>query len=55
MPAIALSGFGSSDDMELSRAAGFALHLMKPIDLPVLEEAIARVAVRAPAASLVGE
>ncbi len=55
VPAIALSGFGSSDDMELSRAAGFALHLMKPIDLPVLEEAIERVAIRGATPSLVGE
>ncbi|MHB1560056.1 MAG: hybrid sensor histidine kinase/response regulator [Isosphaeraceae bacterium] len=43
VPAIALSGMGSSDDMELSRAAGFDLHLMKPIDMPELEEAIERV------------
>ena len=55
VPAIALSGFGSSDDMELSRSAGFDIHLMKPIDMPALEEAIERVAMRATAASLVGE
>ena len=55
VPAIALSGFGSSDDMELSRSAGFDIHLMKPIDLPALEAAIDRVAMRATAASLVGE
>ncbi len=52
VPAIALSGFGSSDDLELSRAAGFALHLMKPIDLPDLEAAIERVAFGAIAASI---
>jgi signal transduction histidine kinase/CheY-like chemotaxis protein len=53
--AIALSGLGSSDDLELSRSAGFALHLMKPIDLPELEAAIERVAPNSSAASLVGE
>jgi PAS domain S-box-containing protein len=55
MSAIALSGFGSSDDLELSRSSGFALHLMKPVDLPALEAAIERVALGAPAGSLVGE
>jgi two-component system CheB/CheR fusion protein len=55
MPAIALSGFGSSDDMAVSRSAGFAIHLMKPVDLPVLEAAIERVALQAADASLVGE
>ena len=55
MAAIALSGFGSSDDLELSRSAGFAVHLMKPIDLPALEAAIERVALRSTAGSLVGE
>jgi CheY-like chemotaxis protein len=55
VPAIALSGFGSSDDLEYSRAAGFALHLMKPIDLPDLEAAIERVAFCATAPSLVGD
>ncbi len=53
--AIAMSGFGSSDDIELSRAAGFAIHLMKPIDLPALEAAIDRVAFCTTTASLVGE
>ncbi len=43
VPAIALSGMGSFDDLELSRAAGFDVHLMKPIDMPELEEAIERV------------
>ena len=43
LPAIALSGFGSSDDIELSRSAGFDVHLMKPIDMLALEVAIDRV------------
>jgi signal transduction histidine kinase/ActR/RegA family two-component response regulator len=55
MPAIALSGFGSSDDIEVSQSAGFAVHLMKPVDLRVLEAAIERVALQAADASLVGE
>jgi len=40
VPAIALSGFGSSDDIELSRSAGFGLHLTKPVDFRLLVEAI---------------
>jgi len=43
-PAIALSGFGSEEDVRQSREAGFAEHLTKPIDLPGLEAAIRRVA-----------
>jgi CheY-like chemotaxis protein len=45
-PAIALSGFGSVDDLRVSRDAGFAEHLTKPIDVRALEEAITRVAPR---------
>ncbi len=41
---IALSGFGSSEDIELSRSAGFAEHLTKPIDFRALEAAIGQVA-----------
>jgi two-component system CheB/CheR fusion protein len=41
---IALSGFGSSDDVEQSRGAGFAEHLTKPVEFRHLEEAIQRVA-----------
>ena len=51
--AIALSGFGSSDDVELSRSAGFAFHLMKPVDLSVLEAAIEQATSRLSAESLV--
>jgi PAS domain S-box-containing protein len=40
VPAIALSGFGSSDDIEMSRSAGFALHLTKPVDFRLLTESI---------------
>jgi signal transduction histidine kinase/CheY-like chemotaxis protein len=40
---IALSGYGMSEDIRLSREAGFAEHLVKPVDLKTLEEAMARV------------
>jgi PAS domain S-box-containing protein len=40
---IALSGFGMESDIEQSRAAGFARHLIKPIDIAVLRSAIAEV------------
>jgi len=41
---IALSGFGSSDDVEQSRCAGFSEHLTKPVEFRHLAEAIERVA-----------
>ncbi len=44
VPGIALSGFGSSEDIELSRSAGFAEHLTKPVIFSRLEEAIQQVA-----------
>jgi len=40
---IALSGFGSSDDVEQSHCAGFSEHLTKPVEFRHLEEAIQRV------------
>ncbi|MGI8819411.1 MAG: ATP-binding protein [Chthoniobacterales bacterium] len=40
---IALSGFGTEDDLAASRAAGFADHLTKPVDWPQLRSAIERV------------
>ncbi len=33
VPGIALSGFGSSDDIEMSQSAGFSVHLTKPVEL----------------------
>src|SRR5262249_44464207 len=42
IPAIALSGYGSEDDMRESRSTGFALHLVKPVLAEVLDEAIVR-------------
>jgi len=43
MPGIAISGFGSEEDLQQSAGAGFAEHLTKPIDLNRLESAIRRV------------
>ena len=42
-PGIAVSGFGSADDIAMSLEAGFAEHLIKPIDVRTLDAAIARV------------
>lgn len=42
--AIAMSGYGMEDDVRRSREAGFAEHLVKPVGLPQLREAIRRVA-----------
>ena len=41
LPGIALSGYGMEDDLARSRAAGFFLHLIKPVTIGMLEEAIA--------------
>jgi CheY-like chemotaxis protein len=37
---IALSGYGMEGDVQRSRAAGFDLHLTKPVDIGVLENAL---------------
>lgn len=42
-PGIALSGYGSEADVRTSKAAGFSVHLVKPVDLSELRNAIARV------------
>jgi CheY-like chemotaxis protein len=42
-PAIALTGFGSAEDAERCKAAGFDLHLAKPADPEKLKEAIQQV------------
>jgi PAS domain S-box-containing protein len=41
---IAMSGYGSEEDIQQSLAAGYDEHLTKPVDLHRLEEAIRRVA-----------
>jgi signal transduction histidine kinase/ActR/RegA family two-component response regulator len=50
---IALSGFGSSEDIEQSRSAGFAEHLTKPVDFRRLDAAIQQVAASSRAERLV--
>jgi signal transduction histidine kinase len=37
---IALSGYGMSDDIERSKEAGFATHLIKPVDMQTLMNAV---------------
>jgi CheY-like chemotaxis protein/nitrogen-specific signal transduction histidine kinase len=44
IPGIAISGFGMNGDITRSLDAGFAEHLVKPVKLEKLEQAIARVA-----------
>jgi CheY-like chemotaxis protein len=41
---VAISGFGTEDDQERSRAAGFSEHITKPISFAVLEETLRRLA-----------
>ena len=41
-PAIALSGYGMDEDLARTRAAGFSEHLVKPVGVKRLREAIAR-------------
>jgi PAS domain S-box-containing protein len=43
---IALSGYGMEEDMRKSRAAGFADHVVKPVNLAHLEAVIRRVALK---------
>jgi DNA-binding response OmpR family regulator len=43
LPAIAMSGFGSTEDIEVSLKAGFAAHLTKPIEIHRLEASIRQV------------
>ena len=45
-PGIAMSGFGSDEDMQLSLSAGFSLHLTKPLDTSRLNQAIRQVTCR---------
>jgi two-component system CheB/CheR fusion protein len=41
-PAIAVSGFGRPEDVQKSRAAGYDLHLNKPVSLEALSDALVR-------------
>ena len=38
---VAVTGYGQESDLDRTRAAGFALHLVKPVDLPQLESFLA--------------
>jgi CheY-like chemotaxis protein len=40
LPGIALSGFGTEQDVSQARAAGFSEHLTKPINFERLEKTI---------------
>jgi len=42
LPGIAVSGFGMEEDVEKSRAAGFATHLTKPVQIEDLRRAISQ-------------
>ena len=44
IPGIALSGFGTDEDIRQSRDAGFAEHLVKPVNIVALRTAIQKVA-----------
>lgn len=35
---VALTGYGQAEDIKRGRAAGFDAHLLKPVDLPALNE-----------------
>ena len=41
---IALSGFGSSDDVREAKDAGFAAHVTKPVDFAKLQQLISQLA-----------
>jgi DNA-binding response OmpR family regulator len=43
VPGVAMSGYGSEEDLRASREAGFSEHLTKPVDVAALEAAIRRV------------
>ncbi|MDB6174518.1 MAG: hypothetical protein JWL59_3829 [Chthoniobacteraceae bacterium] len=43
LPGIALTGFGMEDDIAASRAAGFSIHLTKPVDWKQLQRALINV------------
>ena len=43
LPAIALTGYGTEEDVRKSMAAGFAEHMTKPIDFTRLKEVIVKV------------
>jgi len=46
IPGIAMSGFGMDEDIRRSREAGFFEHLIKPVSIVKLEEALEKLAAR---------
>jgi signal transduction histidine kinase len=46
LPVVALSGYGSENDIHLTREAGFAHHLTKPIDPETLHELLVEIGPR---------
>ena len=50
MPALALTALATDDDRQRSLAAGFQMHLSKPVDIERLSEAVVELAAR-PSAS----
>ncbi len=51
---IALSGYGSDEDMVGTAQAGFSAHLIKPVRITALKAAIERVAGTAPRQDTLG-
>ena len=45
---IALTGYGMESDIARSHAAGFAIHLTKPLRVQLLDEALAKMAAHLP-------
>ena len=43
MKGIALTGYGTENDLKQSRAAGFEFHLIKPVRVQSLEQALSQV------------
>lgn len=41
MPGIALTGYGTEEDIALAKGAGFLAHLTKPVRVPMLDQALA--------------
>jgi CheY-like chemotaxis protein len=41
LPGIAMSGYGMEEDRNRSQVAGFAQHIIKPVDVRALDRAIA--------------
>jgi CheY-like chemotaxis protein len=46
---IALTGYGQEEDQRRAHAAGFDLHLTKPVDPDALEQLLSNLPARAPA------